>query len=49
MVSGKATSFVGPMIYGWLVLATDNERAGMGVVVALILLGFILLPKATKS
>ena len=49
MVSGKATSFVGPMIYGWLVLATDNERAGMGVVVALILVGFILLPKATKS
>ena len=49
MVSGKATSFVGPMIYGWLVLATDNERAGMGVVVALILLGFILLPKARKS
>ena len=49
MVSGKATSFVGPMIYGWLVLATDNERAGMGVVVALILRGFILLPKATKS
>ena len=49
MVSGKATSFVGPMIYGWLVFATGIERAGMAIVVALILLGFILLPKERKS
>lgn len=49
MVSGKATSFVGPMIYGWLVLATGIERAGMAIVIALIILGFLLLPKEAKS
>ena len=45
MLSGKATSFVGPMIYGWLVLATGLERAGMAIVIILTLLGLWLLPK----
>ena len=45
MVSGKATSFIGPLIYGWLVLATGFERAGMVIVIVLIALGLILLPK----
>lgn len=45
MVSGKATSFIGPMIYGWLVFATGIERAGMAIVIALTILGFLLLPK----
>ena len=46
MVSGKATSFVGPLIYGWLVLATGVERAGMAIVIILTLLGLLLLPKS---
>ena len=45
MVSGKATSFVGPLIYGWLVLATGTERAGMAIVILLTVLGFLLLPR----
>ena len=45
MVSGKATSFVGPLIYGWLVLATGHERAGMAIVILLTLAGLLLLPK----
>ena len=49
MVSGKATSFIGPMIYGWLVFATGIERAGMAIVIALIILGFLLLPKEAKE
>ena len=49
MVSGKATSFIGPMIYGWLVLSTGVERAGMAIVIALVILGFVLLPKERHS
>ncbi|MGC6516922.1 MAG: MFS transporter [Candidatus Puniceispirillaceae bacterium] len=45
MLSGKATSFVGPLLYGWLVFATGIERAGMAIVIILILLGYWLLPK----
>ena len=42
--SGKVTSFVGPLCYGWLVLATGNERSGMAVVIVLLILGYFLLP-----
>ena len=48
MVSGKATSFIGPMIYGWLVFATGIERAGMAIVIILTLIGFLLLPKSDE-
>ena len=44
MVSGKLTSFVGPFLYGWLVMISGNERYGMAVVLLLIALGFLLLP-----
>ena len=49
MVSGKATSFVGPLIYGWLVLATGQERAGMAIVIALTIAGLLLLPKRDRT
>ena len=44
MVSGKLTSFIGPFLYGWLVMMSGNERYGMAVVLLLIALGFLLLP-----
>ena len=45
MLSGKATSFIGPLLYGWLVYFTGIERAGMAIVIVLIVLGYFLLPK----
>ena len=42
--SGKVTSFVGPLCYGWLILATGNERSGMAVVIVLLITGYLLLP-----
>ena len=45
MLSGKATSFIGPLLYGWLVYFTGIERAGMAIVILLIVLGYVLLPK----
>ena len=44
MVSGKLTSFIGPFLYGWLVMMSGNDRYGMAVVLLLIALGFVLLP-----
>jgi UMF1 family MFS transporter len=51
MVSGKLTSFIGPFLYGWLVMMSGNERYGMAVVLLLIALGFVLLPSkdATRN
>ena len=51
MVSGKLTSFIGPFLYGWLIMMSGNERYGMAVVLLLIALGFVLLPSkdATRN
>ena len=51
MVSGKLTSFIGPFLYGWLVMMSGNDRYGMAVVLLLIALGFVLLPSrdATRN
>lgn len=43
MLSGKLTAFIGPLCYGWLVLITGTERAGMAVVILLLLAGLWLL------
>ena len=49
MVSGKLTSFIGPFLYGWLVMMSGNERYGMAVVLALIAFGFFLLPASDNT
>ncbi len=49
MLSGKATSFVGPLIYGWLVFGFGTERAGMVIVVILLGLGLLLLPRTEAA
>ena len=43
MLTGKATAFIGPMIYGWIVFLSGQERLGMSIVVVLMLVGFLLL------
>ncbi len=43
MLSGKITSFFGPLIYASLILWTNNERAGMVTAVVFFLVGFIIL------
>lgn len=41
--SGKATSFIGPTVWGALVAASGSPRAGLVVVLALTVLGAVLL------
>ena len=45
MFSGKATSFVGPFIYGALVTTTGSDRAGMAIVILLLLAGWVVMPR----
>jgi UMF1 family MFS transporter len=47
MLSGKATSFVGPLCYGLLVTMFATERAGMAVVIVLLIAGLWLMPRKT--
>lgn len=49
MLTGKATAFIGPLIYGWLVLETGSERAGMLSVILLFVMGIGLLPSTRRQ
>ena len=42
-LSGKATSFIGPMLFGWLTILFETQRAGMAVAVVFWLFGIFLL------
>ena len=43
MFAGKSTSFLGPAIYGWLVMVSGFERSGMIIVILFFILGLIIL------
>ena len=45
MLSGKATSFIGPLLYGVFVTIFETSRAGMAVALVLLIIGFLLLAK----
>ena len=51
-MSGKITSFMGPLLVGWITLATDSQRAGMSAVIVLFVIGLtgmFIVPPATKA
>lgn len=41
--SGKATAFAGPLLVGWVTGLFDSQRAGMSVIVVLLVIGFGLM------
>ena len=41
--SGKITSFLGPLVYGFLILIFDDHRIGMCFVIILLILSFLIL------
>ena len=43
ILTGKATAFIGPLIYGWIVLLSGQERLGMIVVILLMFIGYVML------
>ncbi len=48
MMSGKLTSFIGPLLYGWLVLASGTDRVGMLIVLILLAAGLATLPRTLQ-
>lgn len=42
-LSGKATSFLGPLMVGWLTYWSGSQRIGMTAIVALFAVGFLLM------
>ena len=41
--SGKATSFLGPLLVGWGTVWSGSQRLGMSSVIAMLAVGFVLL------
>ena len=41
--SGKATSFLGPMLFGWATLLFESQRAGMATILLFWLVGLALI------
>jgi UMF1 family MFS transporter len=42
-LTGRATAFIGPMVLGWVTLATGNQRIGMATILVFFVVGLILL------
>ena len=42
-LEGCATAFAGPLLVGWVTLATDSQRAGMATILGFLAVGLILL------
>ena len=48
-LTGKVTSFVGPLLIGLVTAATASQKAGMSVLVAFFLAGLVLLRRVREG
>jgi len=49
--SGKATAFAGPLLVGWVTVATGSQRWGMATILVFLAAGFLIMltvPQASK-
>jgi len=42
-LTGRAVSFLGPALFGWVTAATHSQRAGISVILVLLVAGLVLL------
>jgi UMF1 family MFS transporter len=42
-LTGRAVSFVGPALFGWVTEVSRSQRAGLGAILVLLMVGTILL------
>lgn len=48
-LSGKVTSFAGPMLFGWVTLMMNDQRWGMSVILLMLIIGLILMFGVTEK
>lgn len=49
MLSGKATAFFGPLLYGWITYLTGSLRWGMSTIIFLFILGGLIMLTLPKE
>lgn len=42
-LTGKSIAFLGPMLFGWVTLATDSQRWGMSTIIGFLIVGGLVL------
>lgn len=48
-LAGKGTSFLGPLMAGWVIYGTGSQRMGMSVVIGLFAIGLVMLFTVPES
>lgn len=48
-LSGKVTSFAGPILVGWITLLMDNQRWGMSVILVMLIIGLLIMLKVDEE
>jgi UMF1 family MFS transporter len=47
--SGKATSFLGPMLLGWATQLFNTQRAGVATILIFIVIGYLIFQKVDEA
>jgi len=47
-LTGRAVSFVGPALFGWVTIATHSQRAGLGAILLLLIGGAAMLLRVNE-
>jgi UMF1 family MFS transporter len=47
-LTGRAVSFIGPTIFGWVTATTHSQRAGLASILGLLLIGLLALTKVRQ-
>jgi UMF1 family MFS transporter len=47
-LTGKVTSFIGPLLIGAITAATASQKAGMAVLVGFFVVGLVLLARVRE-
>ena len=47
-LTGRAVSFIGPTIFGWVTESTHSQRAGLAAILGLLLIGLLALTRVRQ-
>jgi UMF1 family MFS transporter len=47
-LTGRAVSFIGPTLFGWVTATTHSQRAGLCAILGLLLIGLLVLTRVRQ-